>query len=165
MTFGELCKQTSKECGVGVSYDQMQRILVTSWRLRIEELMIKPGESRIMLSGLLQIYLKKRTVQCGIWKGKELVGSEPREHYVFRIKPGIMLKHVMCGMNDIRELRVGGIPLYFDKETLKMGNVAYKNGKIMLDKATRKEKMEDPALKEIIAEREKQKFKNRLPED
>jgi hypothetical protein len=165
MTFGELCQQTTKECGVGVTYNQVQQILATSWRLMIEELFMEPGHSRIMLSGILQIYMKKRNLTCGIWKGNKQVGTELQPHYVFRMKPSSHLKSVLNGKDDIRSLRIGGVPLYFDKDEIKKGKTVFKDGKILLDEISRKKHMENPSLKKIIEEREKQKFRDRLPED
>ena len=166
MTFAELCHQTAKECGVGVSYDQMQRILATSWRLMIEELILNPGRSNIMFNGLLQIYLKKRNLNCGIFKDGKFVDKEVQPHWCFRLKPGMPLRKVMSGNMDIRDLKVGGFPLYFDKETLKRPEAEYKKGRMVLDDIGREKKIskrED--LQRMREEQEKQKFLKALPED
>lgn len=166
MTFAELCHQTAKECGVGVSYNQMQQILATSWRLMLEELILNPGRSSIMFNGLLQIYLKKRNLNCGIYKDGQFVGKDVQPHWCYRLKPGAPLLKVMRGDMDIRDLKVGGFPLYFDKETLKRPEAEYKKGRIVLDDIGRERKIaEREDLKRIIEEQEKQKFLKTLPED
>ena len=166
MTFGELCHQTAKECGVGVSYDQMQRILATSYRLILEELILNPGRSNIMFRGFWQIYLKKRNLNCGVFKDGAFSGSEVQAHWCFRIKPSVQGKKVMQGKMDIRELRIGDFPMYFDKETLARPNAEYKDGKLMLDHVSREKKIKElEEIKNIREEQEKQKFLKGLPED
>ncbi len=166
MTFRELCLQTAKECGIGVSYDQMQRILVTQWRLILEELLLRPGESRILLTGLLQIYLKRKTLNCGIWEDGKVVDRRKEVHYCYRMKPSPPLLKVMRGDKDIKELAIGGFPLYFDQESSHLDNSVYKNGRLKLDHVTRnKTIMENSDLKHIIEEEKKKKFNDRLPED
>lgn len=166
MTFRELCLQTAKECGVGISYDQMQRILVTQWRLILEELLLRPGESRIMLSGILQIYLKRKTLNCGIWKNGEVVDRKKEVHYCYRIKPGTPLRMVMRGDMDIKDLTMGGFPLYFDQASTHRDNSVYKEGKLKLDKVTRDKSISNNIeLQHIIEEQKKKKFNDKLPED
>jgi hypothetical protein len=72
----------------------------------------------------------------------------------------------MSGNMDIRDLKVGGFPLYFDKETLKRPEAEYKKGRMVLDDIGREKKIsEREDLQRMREEQEKQKFLKALPED
>lgn len=170
MTFGELCQQTCKESGIGVSYDQMQRILATQWRLILEELILRPGESRVMLSGMFQLYLKKKRLNCGVFENGKKVRSEMQTHYCFRIKPSTQIRAMMRGDKDIRDLKIGTFPLYFDKSTLKQDKAKYTNGRLTLDNITRERNLAEMRNMKIIKDAQKKKaeeeeFAKKLPED
>lgn len=166
MTFKELCVQTARECGEGVTYEQMQRILATHWRMVIEELLAKPGESRLMLNGLLQIYTKKKRLNCGVFENGKAIRSEQQIHYCFRLKPSAPLKKVLQGEADIRSLKVGNFPLYFDKTELKRPDEDFKRGEIQLDNMKRKKSIaEREGLRKFKEQAEQEKIRKSLPED
>jgi len=164
MTFGEICQQTARECGEGVSTDQVRKILITQWRIMLEELFIAPGDSKIMLQGIGQFYLKRRNLTYGFVTDPE---KRKHTHYVFRFKPSELLKKVMAGKMEMKDLRIGTCPLYYENEfELKRPNEDFKKGeKMYQDKIRRQIKYDRAELRMAKEQNIKMDIRNRLPED
>lgn len=167
MTFGELCKQTARECGEGISYEQAQNILATQWRIMLEELFIAPDEAEIMFTGIGRFFLSRRMINCGIFKDGNLLGHEKRPAYCFVFKPSPILRSAMAGKIRMMDLKIGGVPLYQnDRKSLKRPQNEFAEGdqalKEMLEQRIRYDRAELRMAKERKANRD---IDNRLPED
>lgn len=168
MTFGELCKQVSRECGEGISYEQTQRILATMWRIMLEELFIAPGESEIMLNGIGRFYIKKRPYHCALYDDNhKIMGYEYRDRFCYHFRPSEILKSVMAGKMSMKDLKIGSVPLYFeDPYTLKRPKSDFKEGKDKYIKGfTKKINYDRQEIHEAKNRKKRKSIEDRLPEE
>lgn len=166
MTFMELCKQITRECGQGVSYDQTTKIMITAWRIMLEELFIDPDKAVIQFTGIGKFYLKKKTINCGIIKNGEFMGHEKQKHYCFRFNPGVPLKRVMRGDMPLRDIKIGYMPLYFEKMELKRPKSDFKEGEKIYENFNRPNLKYDRAeIRMLKDQKTKRDIDKRLPEE
>ena len=117
----ELCKQVARECGGGVTIDQVNKVITTMWRVMLEELFINPHKAQIMFTGIGKFDMKLRRLNVfprrenGTFTGER----ELKPFWVLRFHPSNAVKEVMQNKKDLRDLELGFKPLYYDKETRK----------------------------------------------
>lgn len=118
MNNSELCKQIVRECGVGITYEQMKQIMATMWRIMIEELLSNPQEAEVMFTGIGKFDMKLR--RYNVFPRKEdgtFTGErELKPFWQLRFHPSLPVREVINSKRDIKELELGFKPLYFDKE-------------------------------------------------
>lgn len=166
MTYGELCKQVAKECEQGVTYEQVQKIIATMWRIMLEELFINPGEANIMLPGIGQFYMKRKRLNCGVWENGVQVRKEQQLHWCFRFKPSSCVRMVLAGRRELKDLKIGSTPLYFEEMKLKRPKADFKAGAKQYERGLRKKINYDRAELRMAKDNNKKKdLRKRLPED
>lgn len=113
----EFCKQVVRECGVGITFEQMQMIVATEWRIILEELFSNPSKAEVNFTGIGKFNMKLRRFNCfprredGTFTGER----ELRPFWQLRFHPSDLVKQVMKGEKDISELTLGYKSIYFDK--------------------------------------------------
>lgn len=161
MTFGELTKQVTREVDEGLTREQVTKVILTMWRIILEELIINPQDAKIMIHGLGKIYLQKKRFNCGLYEKKQ------DTRWIFRFKQSEQLKSVINGRKDLTDMEIGFKPLYFERLQVKKPTYA------QLAEGERKyAEMKRRNIKynraEVRAEKEKAKkndIASRLPED
>jgi hypothetical protein len=132
----------------------------------LEELFIAPGESEIMLHGIGKLFMKKKTVNCGVSENGEFVGHEKRNIFIFKFKPSTCVRAVMRGDMPLRDLKIGFFPLYFEQPQLKRPNSDFREGQKMIDKRYRPNIKYDRAeIRMAKEQKSKSDISKRLPEE
>lgn len=118
MNMSELCKQVARECGCGVTIDQVNKIIITMWRVMLEELFVNPHEAQIMFTGIGKFDMKLRRYNTfprrenGTFCGER----ELKPFWQLRFHASEPLKDVMKNKKDLKDLELGFKPLYYDKD-------------------------------------------------